>query len=101
MRKNAIRFDFNLKQELVTLNGDGNSAGIIQSEIMGALNKCDKAEQILKKGLQKAEQGLKAAQDLGEPQAIEVFKRWVDTFGRDLNAVEKRKQQLKKVEIGI
>jgi hypothetical protein len=81
-----------LLDELSNLNMEGGSLLVLQAQQMAAFEKLEKSISINKKGLAEAERGLKAAQDLGEPKTIEIFKNWVKTFSNDIQRAEKGKK---------
>ena len=81
-----------LLDELSNLNMEGGSLLVLQAQQSEAFTKLEKSISINKKGLDIAQRGLKAAQDLGEPKTIEIFKNWVKTFSSDIQRAEKGKK---------
>ena len=81
-----------LLDDLSNISMEAGSLLVLQAQQMQAVEKLDKSIVLSKKGLSEAQRGLKAATDLGEPKAIETFKRWVKSFSDDISRAEKGKK---------
>lgn len=101
MKKNAIKVELALLDEIGDLNREANSERVIQKPISDAFKKLNGSIELNKKALQKAEQGLKAAQSLGEQKAIDTFKRWIQTINGDIKLAEKQLNAVKSIDIGF
>jgi len=100
-QKKAIEVKLALLDEILDLNREAGSERVIQKPISDAFKKLNGSIELNKKALQKAEQGLKAAQSLGEQKAIETFKRWIQTINGDIKLAEKQLNAVKSIDIGF
>ena len=86
------RIELALLNDLSNIMMESGSLLVLQKQQLEAAQKLDKSIVLNKKGLAEAQRGLKAATDLGEPKAIEIFKGWVKSFTNDLARAEKGKK---------
>lgn len=101
MQKKAIEIHLSIIDQIMDLNREAGSKRVIQKEIGDAFRKLTDSVQMNQKALQKAEQGLKAAQQLGEPKSIETFKRWIQSIGADIKDAEKTLNAVKSIDVGF
>ena len=83
------------------LNREAGIKRVIQKEIGDAFRKLTDSISMNEKALQKAKQGLKAAQQLGEPKSIETFKRYVQSISSDIKETQKTLNSVKGLDIGF
>jgi hypothetical protein len=101
MQKQVININLSILDEIMNLNRDAGSKRVIQREIGDAFKKLTDSIEMNKKALQKSEQGLKAAQDLGEPKSIETFKRYIKSISEDIKETERTLNAVKAINIGF
>jgi hypothetical protein len=83
------KVELSLLDNLSNIMAESGSLLVLQKQQMEAEQKLQKSIALNKKGLADAQMGLKAATDLGEPRAIEIFKGWVKSFTKDIERAEK------------
>lgn len=83
------RVDLALLDDLANISMEAGSLLVLQRFQSQAFQQLEKSISLNKKGLLEAERGLKAAQELGEPRAIEAFERWIKGFKNDIQRAEK------------
>jgi hypothetical protein len=88
------KVDLALLDDLSNINMEAGSLLVLQKFQMQAFQQLEKSIALNKKGLLEAQRGLKAAQDLGEPRAIEAFERWIKGFKDDIQRGEKGQRML-------
>lgn len=87
-----VKVDLALLDDLSKISMESGSLLVLQSQQTDAFQKLDKSIILNKKGLAEAEKGFKAAQDLGDPKTIEIFKNWIKSFTTDIQRAEKGKK---------
>jgi len=99
MRLHGIKLG--ILDEVNDLNRQAGSELVIQKEMAAAFNKLTKSIDLNNQALKKAEQGLKASKELGEPKSIETFSRIVAIITKQIALTNKTLDQVKSVNIGF
>ena len=84
---NSHKVELSLLDEVLDLNREAGS--LLSLPVMKIAEQLSKSIELNRKGLSQAEKGLKAAQDLGVQDGIDIFKRWVKSCTDDIKRAEK------------